>query len=109
MGFSSSGGTVVKYNIIRGISISTLLLVAPISVASAADMALKAPPAPAPVYSWTGWYAGVNLGGSFGKAADTSTFGAGPTLLSSTSSRLDGVIGGGQIGYNWQLAARARG
>jgi outer membrane immunogenic protein len=95
----------VKCNIIRGISISTLLLVAPISVASAADMALKAPPAPAPVYSWTGWYVGVNLGGSFGKAADTSTFGAGPTLLSSTSSRLDGVIGGGQIGYNWQASS----
>jgi outer membrane immunogenic protein len=76
---------------------------AAIQSASAADLALKAPPPPpAPVYSWTGWYAGVNLGGSFGRAADTATFGAGPTLLSSTSSRLDGVIGGGQIGYNWQ-------
>ena len=67
-------------------------------------MALKAPPPPpAPIYSWTGWYVGVNLGGSFGKAADTITFGAAPTLLSSTSSRLDGVIGGAQIGYNWQV------
>jgi outer membrane immunogenic protein len=77
---------------------------AAIQAAGAADLALKAPPPPpAPVYSWTGWYVGVNLGGSFGKAADTSTFGAPPTLLSSTSSRLDGVIGGGQIGYNWQV------
>ena len=35
--------------------------------AFAADMAVKAPlPAPAPVYNWAGWYAGVNAGASFG-------------------------------------------
>ena len=38
------------------------------SPAFAADIALKAPPAPAlaPVYNWTGWYVGVNAGASFG-------------------------------------------
>jgi outer membrane immunogenic protein len=38
--------------------------------AFAADMAVKAPPAPAaaPVYNWTGWYVGVNAGASFGSA-----------------------------------------
>jgi hypothetical protein len=33
--------------------------------AFAADMAVKAPPprpAPAPVYSWTGWYVGAHIG-----------------------------------------------
>ena len=82
---------------------------AAIQSATAADLALKAPPPPAPVFSWTGWYVGVNLGGSFGKAADTATFGAPPTVFSSTSSRLDGVIGGGwtgwyvggNLGYSW--------
>jgi len=35
--------------------------------AFAADMAVKAPPpAPAPVYSWNGWYAGFNVGGIWG-------------------------------------------
>jgi outer membrane immunogenic protein len=36
--------------------------------AFAADMAVKAPPPPssAPVYNWTGWYIGGNLGASFG-------------------------------------------
>lgn len=77
---------------------------AAVDTASAADMALKAPPPPAPVFSWTGWYVGVNLGGSFGKANDTATYGAAPTVFSSTSSRLDGVIGGAQIGYNWQAS-----
>jgi outer membrane immunogenic protein len=75
---------------------------AAIQSASAADLALKAPPPPAPVYSWTGWYAGVNIGGSFGRAADTSTYGAPPVPFASTSSNLDGVIGGAQIGYNVQ-------
>jgi len=66
----------------------------------AADMALKAPP-PAPSAPWAGWYIGVNVGGSFGRATDTSTF-AGGVPFSATSSRLDGVLGGGQIGYNLQ-------
>jgi outer membrane immunogenic protein len=69
--------------------------------AFAADMALKAPPPPA-AYSWTGWYVGLNAGGSFGKASDSSTFGIPAVPLSSTSSNLDGFVGGGQIGYNWQ-------
>jgi outer membrane immunogenic protein len=77
---------------------------AAIDTANAADMALKAPPPPAPVYSWTGWYAGVNVGASFGRARDNASYGAPavPFPPGSTSADLDGVIGGGQIGYNWQ-------
>jgi outer membrane immunogenic protein len=74
---------------------------ATIQSASAADLALKAPPPP-PVDPWAGWYAGVNIGGSWGRARDTTTYGAPPVLFASTSSRLDGVIGGGQVGYNWR-------
>ena len=69
--------------------------------AFAADMALKAPPPPAPVFSWNGWYAGVNIGGSFGEARDSLAVTGGAPASSSTSAHLDGVIGGGQIGYNW--------
>jgi outer membrane immunogenic protein len=35
----------------------------------AADMAIKAPPPPAPVYSWTGFYVGGNVGYSWGNAS----------------------------------------
>lgn len=82
--------------------------------AFAADMAIKAaPPAPAPVYNWTGWYAGVNAGASFGNVKTdftvTPAFLAAvdqgsPGLASSNREYPDGFIGGGQIGYNWQYS-----
>jgi outer membrane immunogenic protein len=76
------------------------------TLASAADMPvyLKAPP---PVYNWTGFYIGGNVGYSWGNSSSTlglsdATTGAG---LSSTNTNfaLDGIIGGGQIGYNYQI------
>ncbi len=51
------------------------------------------------MYNWTGFYLGVNIGGSWGHQ-DVSLVTPGTTLTNSMS--LDGVIGGGQIGYNWQ-------
>jgi outer membrane immunogenic protein len=95
------------------------------SVASAADMApryTKAPPAMVEVWNWTGFYIGGNAGYSWGRertdgslagTQDVSVFRtAGPTLISSVTTALatpltgranmDGFIGGGQIGYNWQ-------
>ena len=34
--------------------------------ANAADLPLKAPPPPLPVFGWTGFYAGLNAGGGIG-------------------------------------------
>src|SRR5262249_1791549 len=74
------------------------------SAASAADLPVytKAPP---PVWNWTGFYAGGNIGYSWGNGDWTvSSVDASLTLLA-TSSRsvgMNGVIGGGQLGYNWQ-------
>jgi outer membrane immunogenic protein len=88
-------------------------------VAFAADIAVKAPPpAPAPVYNWTGWYVGVNAGASMGNVK--TDFNAAPVTLTtnitnavpfntpgfagSNTEYPDGFMGGGQIGYNWQFS-----
>jgi outer membrane immunogenic protein len=76
---------------------------AAIQSASAADLALKAPPPPPVVDEWTGWYAGLNLGGSWGRSSTYYT-GTGLGFVPfTTSQHMDGVLGGGQIGYNWQF------
>lgn len=87
----------------------SLLAIGSIS-ASAADMRMrtKAPPiAVAPVYSWTGFYVGGNIGYGWGNA-DTF-FNPLPSaaqfvnLLPQTlSPNPSGVLGGVQAGYNWQ-------
>ena len=72
--------------------------------AIAADLPLKAPPPPTTVFSWTSFYAGVNAGGSWGRAqSDFLISDAASSIASSGSVRPDGVIGGGQLGYNWQI------
>jgi outer membrane immunogenic protein len=74
--------------------------------ALAADMALKAPPPADPIWTWTGWYVGGNVGYSWGRDHGPITLSdpVAGTLFSVTgNTRLDGVIGGGQIGYNWQI------
>jgi outer membrane immunogenic protein len=66
----------------------------------------KAPVYVDPGYNWSGFYVGGNVGYSWGRSSDTSTLTntAGTALFSSADkSNLDGVVGGGQIGYNWQM------
>ncbi len=55
-----------------------------------------APYSPEPVSSWNGFYVGVNAGYGW---ASTSVTGA------SVSSDLNGFVGGGQLGYNFQLGS----
>lgn len=112
-------------------ALAGVALAAPLGTALAADLRLpvKAPVvAPVVVYNWTGFYAGVNVGYSWGRdnadivgTATTTTRTrdfrtAGPTLIADTtvvsapvgfagtgSTNVDGFVGGGQIGYNWQF------
>jgi len=81
-------------------------------LALAADMVVKAPPLPpAPLYSWTGFYVGGNIGYSWGKASGDlndpaiavfSGLGNLPTSFPE-SLKPKGAIGGGQFGYNYQI------
>jgi outer membrane immunogenic protein len=60
----------------------------------------KAPPLP-PMCVWCGFYIGGNAGYSWGAARSTFDFPGYPAFLSD-STHPNGVIGGGQLGYNWQ-------
>jgi outer membrane immunogenic protein len=105
--------------IIEGFAVSALLIAVPLSIARAADMPLKAPPPPpAPIWSWTGFYLGGNVGYSSGRSSNlwnvfaptgNLVIGGGCAPLGtslcetgSDSNRLNGALGGLQAGYNWQ-------
>jgi outer membrane immunogenic protein len=71
--------------------------------AAAADMPVKALPAPA--FSWTGFYAGVHAGWGWNDPTGTSTIHDAGTLLLTAQHDLgaNGPLFGGHIGYNWQI------
>jgi outer membrane immunogenic protein len=83
--------------------------------ASAADMAVKAPPMPPPVaiFSWTGFYIGGNVGGEWTRSsngwridpnnqADAAGAIAARQILSRNTLEASDFMGGVQAGYNWQ-------
>ena len=97
------------------VGVLSLLIAAPFTAARAADMPIKAPP-PA-VHSWTGCYIGATIGGAWGRSdytgAPNGDFLAAepigeptiiPNLSAISSGTLDpaSMIGGGEIGCNWQ-------
>jgi outer membrane immunogenic protein len=93
--------------------------------ALAADLPSRAPPPvflpPPPIFTWSGLYVGLNAGGTWSNnnTVNTATadlfgnpdllggpaFGVASAALATGSvpAKIDGFIGGGQIGYNWQL------
>lgn len=72
----------------------------------AADLPVKVL-SPAPIWSWTGFYGGVHIGAGWGTTESTLTsFNIPPVAFPlnfpfSQNSR-SGILGGGQVGYNWQ-------
>jgi outer membrane immunogenic protein len=85
------------------------------SISSAADLPVKAPistkaPMAPQAYSWTGFYAGLNAGGVWGRSdavlsVDPAVFGAPAVFNAAGTGRVSpsGFIGGGQVGYNLQF------
>lgn len=92
-------------------------LVAASNAALAADLPSRAPPIiPVPIFTWAGFYAGVNAGGAFssGGGGESSifvprgtfvafpAFNGGTVLVTNGGSR-SGFTGGVQAGFNWQF------
>jgi outer membrane immunogenic protein len=100
----------------RIVGVSALSIVASWTAASAADMPVKAKAAPAPAFSWQGFYIGAYAGAAWSDQATTSD----PCLSTVTAACIaagtgtyngvppstydikPGFTGGGEIGYNWQ-------
>ena len=74
--------------------------------AQAADLpSHKAPPAyvpPPPMITWTGFYAGLNLGGGWQERNNHNVWWGG--LWNNNNNGGAGVVGGGQVGYNYQIS-----
>jgi outer membrane immunogenic protein len=95
------------------VGVSSLLIAAPLSAASAADMPVKVPAA---VYDWSGTYFGGHVGGGWGQndildgagtACSVTTTGcAGFAAINATSVQsvnTNGWLGGVQAGTNYQF------
>jgi outer membrane immunogenic protein len=102
-----------------GIGIASLMLAANAGTASAADLAAQPyanalPPAIASIYSWSGFYIGLNGGGgSSHKCWDLVNYApviggpvvaVNPNLSEGCHDATGGTIGG-QYGYRWQAAS----
>jgi outer membrane immunogenic protein len=111
-------GIAVKKTLIAGTALCVILFA---GTALAADLPSKKapfyPPPPQPI--WTGFYVGLNAGGTFGGDSSFNVGGAAltqstdlvyaPAFAAGATNALSGgngggFIGGGQIGYNWQFA-----
>ncbi|HEY6254312.1 MAG TPA: outer membrane beta-barrel protein [Xanthobacteraceae bacterium] len=120
----------MKYHMLASVMLGSAALLALLVAgpASAADMAVKAPilkAPPKPIYNWTGFYIGGNVGYSWGRGdtdfSDSSTSVSnefrgvppltlvlGTTVTTTTagavsgSADINGIVGGGQVGYNAQ-------
>lgn len=102
---------------VLGLLAATALATFGASAASAADLPYRAaPPAPVfsavPVFTWTGFYVGVNAGYGWQDNNENSVFvpagtipgtGAGTIVFGDDNG--DGFVGGGQIGYNYQIGS----
>ncbi len=86
------------------IAVAAFSAILGIGTAAAADLPMQSytkEMAPVALYNWTGFYVGGNFGYSWGRADSVIT--STPAGTTSTNSQdLNGAVGGGQIGFNWQ-------
>jgi outer membrane immunogenic protein len=82
------------------------------SIATAADLPIRKapPPAPVPVFSWSGFYIGAHVGTGWGTTeSEINSFsgfggGIGGFVIPVSQTQSNGFLGGVQGGYNWQIS-----
>ena len=95
---------------LRKILLSTAAVAALAAPAFAADLpARAAAPAPvyaAPIFTWTGFYVGAQIGYQWGRT-NADYYNAAGVFLPGSSARYDanGVVGGLHVGYNHQISS----
>ena len=88
----------------RKLLAATVVLFAITEAAGAADLPSRAPPpdfVPPPpplMFTWTGVYVGLEVGGQFGTSSVNDSF-----TGAQTSFHPGGIVGGGYAGYNYQI------
>ena len=104
----------------KKILLSSVALLGLATGAVAADLPSRRAPAPiiaaAPLFTWTGFYAGFNAGYGFDASSNSQPTvigvnGASTLVLPGTTAAIafsngqsnDGFVGGGQVGYNYQF------
>src|SRR5215210_7305161 len=98
----------------KKIIVATVLAGLSSTAALAADLGARAPYSKAPammaaVSNWSGFYLGGNVGYGWGAGSTDFAFFPSETVFGNRNGSLDtkanGVIGGAQIGYNWQVGS----
>jgi len=91
------------------LGLATLGVVPALSADLPARTYTKAPAVvAAPIYNWSGFYAGLNGGGGWSRECYTLTSVAGAPIANTPSEGCHSASGGlvgGQVGYRWQIAS----
>jgi outer membrane immunogenic protein len=85
----------------KAVWLGALIAAFTVGSAAAADMPLKAPPAPVYVPTWTGTYIGINGGYAWADSSHDDSFGTGIPHFSQ-----NGGMAGVTFGGNWESSAR---
>ena len=102
--FENTGVEIKKF-LLASSAIAALMMAAP---AGAADLRVKAAPyVPPPVFSWSGFYIGINAG--YGLANVTIDDQFCDFSCSSQTFTPNGFTIGGTLGYNWQFGSTVLG
>jgi outer membrane immunogenic protein len=105
----------LKKSLLAGASLGVIALV---TGSQAADLGArpvyKAPVVPPPpLWSWTGFYVGANIGAAWARssvsddlaASPVGWIGGGTGIVGTVNGNNTGLIGGLQAGYNWQFSS----